>query len=92
MLQAVRFVETPNGHVVLADAEPQLMMREPAARTVRLRLSRALGNMPVLLRCQVGSSMSFNGDPGLQRFAVDPMNESIPVVWVELDPPLREVA
>jgi hypothetical protein len=91
-LQSVRFIETPNGPVVVADTEPQLMMDDVAARRLRTRLSRALGNAPVLLRCQIGSSVSFNGDPGLQRHAVDPMVDAMPSVGIELDPPLREVA
>jgi hypothetical protein len=82
----------PQGPIVVADIPPQLLMDEPAATRLRWRLSRALGEIPVLLRCGIGNSLSFSGDPNLQRYAVGPMIDALPAVRINLGPPLREAA
>ncbi len=88
----VRFIETPNGPIVISDTPPQLLMDEIAATRLRKRLCRNLGDIPVLLRCRIGSSISFNGDPNLQRYAVDPVIDVLPVVGIDLEPSPREAA
>jgi len=92
MQQIVRFVDTPNGPLVVADAEPALLMNEVSARRLRRDLSRALGETPVLLRCQIGSSWSFAGDPSLCRYAVDPLLETLPRVSLDIEPPPQRAA
>lgn len=88
----VRFIETHNGPIVVVDTPPQLLMDEVAATRLRKRLSRTLGDIPVLLHCRIGSSISCNGDPNLQRYAVDPMIEAQPVVGIDLEPSLQNAA
>lgn len=92
MLTTVRFIETPNGPIVVADTPPQLLIDDISATRLRKRLSRTLGEIPVLLRCRIGNSLSFNGDPNLQRHALDPMLDALPVVRIDLDPSLQEAA
>ena len=92
MQTTVRFIETPTGPIVVADIPPRLLMDEPTATRLRGRLSRTLGEIPVLLRCRIGSSVSFNGDPSLQRYAVGPMIDAQPAVRIGLDPSLQEAA
>jgi hypothetical protein len=92
MLQTARFLETPNGPIVVVDVPRQMLRDEVAATRLRHRLSRALGELPVLLRCKTESSVAFNSDPNLQRYAVDPMMDGQPVVRIDLEPSLREAA
>jgi hypothetical protein len=92
MQQIVRFIDTPNGPIVVADAEPKVLGDEIYARKLRQSLCRALGNIPVLLRSQAGGSFSFNGDASLRRYAVDPTVDAMPAVGVDLDPPTRKAA
>lgn len=92
MPQAVRFVDTPNGPIVVVDVEPLLLMDEVSARQHRRSLSRALGNISVLLRCRIGSSVLSNGDLDLQRYATDPYVDIFPLVMVDLEAPIQEAA
>jgi hypothetical protein len=92
MQTTLRFIETPNGPIAVADITPQLLIDEVAATRLRERLTRTLGEIPVLLRCRIGKSLSFSGDPNLQRYAVDPMIDVLPAVRIDLDPSLQEAA
>jgi hypothetical protein len=92
MLQTARFLETPNGPIVVVDLPRQMLKDEASATRLRRRLSRALGEMPVVLRCKTDGSVAFNSDLNLQRYAVDPMMDALPAVRIELEPSLREAA
>ncbi len=92
MLTNVRFVETPNGPVVIADVGALVLLDEIGARRLRQRLSRGLGNARVLLRCPLNNSIAFSGDPNLRRYAVDPVVDSLPVVGIDLEPQWSEAA
>jgi hypothetical protein len=91
MLEA-RFMDTPTGTLVVVDMTPGLLTDEIASRRFRLTLSRALGDISVILRSRVGESLQFSCDPSLRRYAVDPMVDALPVVGVDLHPPLSEAA
>ena len=92
LIQTVRFIHTPNGPIVVADTPPQLLMDEVSATRLRERLSRTLGEIPVLLRCKIGNSLTFSGDPNLQRYAVGSMIDALPAVRIDLEPSLQEAA
>ena len=87
-MHSVRFLDTPNGPIVIADVSPQQLRDEISARLLRKSLSRTLGGAPVLLRCHAGNTFAFSGDPNLQRYAVDPMLEVLPTVEIYLEPGL----
>jgi hypothetical protein len=91
-MQRSCFVETPNTRILVVDIEPQLMMNEPRATRLRKRLSGTLGGMPVLLRCQMGDSFSFNGERHLWRYGVDQMVDVMPPIAIDLDALSSEAA
>jgi hypothetical protein len=86
------FLDTPNGSVVVIDVRLPLLQDEVAAARLRRHISLRLGEQPVLLRCRHGNSFTFNGDPNLRRYAVDPAIDALPVVDIDLDPPSHEAA
>ena len=92
MMQTIRFIETPNGPIAVVETPRHLLADEISATRLRTRLSRTLGDIPVLLRCRTGSSFAFNGPPYLQRYAVDPMFDALPAVDICLRSSLEEAA
>lgn len=92
MMQTIRFIETPNGPTAVAEAPRDLLADVISATRLRMRLSRTLGDIPVLLRCKSGDSFIFNGPPYLQRYAVDPMFDALPAVGICLESSLEEAA
>ena len=92
MHQTARFVDTPNGPIVVVDVDPLLLFDEVAADRYRRKVSRTLGGCQTLLRCQVGSGFLINGEQNLRRFAVDPIVDTLPAVDIDFVPDTRKAA
>jgi hypothetical protein len=88
----VRFLDSPNGPIAIADVEAQILTDELSTRRFRQRLAQALGGLPILMRCQTGSSVQCDGPPSLRRYALDPMVEALPPVGIDLNPPVDKAA
>jgi hypothetical protein len=84
MLLDIRFVDSPNGSIAVADVQPQLVMDKALAPRLCRRLSDALGGMPALLRCQLGDTFVLACEPHLRRYGVDPILDTLQPVKVEL--------
>ena len=80
-----RFIDGPNGPIVVVDVEPQQLADDLAAARFRSDASRALGGAPVLLRCQLGETLAVSGEPHLYRYGVDPVVDVLPVVSLNLE-------
>lgn len=80
-----RFIESPNGPVVIADAQPQVLLDEKLATRVRKHLSTTLGGMPALLRCRLGDTFVLSGGKHLHRYGVDPILEALPLVRISIE-------
>lgn len=91
-MQTIRFIETPNGPIAVAEVPRELLADAIAATRLRMRLSRTLGDIPVLLRCKSGNSFTFDGPPHLQRYAVDPMLDALPAVGFCIEASREEAA
>ncbi len=90
MFFKTRFIGAPDETVVVVDVPMYTFDDRDAAMRLRKCLSRSLGELPVLLRCSGDGSLSYEGEPHLHRFALDPVVDAHPVVNVEI--PLREAA
>lgn len=91
-MQLVRFIETPNGPVLIAEAEQSVVLDDRSSRKLRTTLSVALGGIPVLLRCRIGTSVTLTGEPHLKRYAADPAVDLLPPVGIDLAPLLDRAA
>jgi hypothetical protein len=81
-----RFIESPNGPVVVADAQPQVLMDQKLAVSLCNRLSTTLGGMPALLRCRLGDTFVLSGSEHLRHYGVDPILEALPLVRIDIEP------
>jgi hypothetical protein len=91
--QLVRFVPSPNGPIVVADVRPGVIGDELAGRRLRIQLGRALGDVPVILRCRHnGASFSLDGERNLWSYAVHPTIDLLPAVGIDLNPPATHAA
>jgi hypothetical protein len=84
MILDTRLIESPNGSIAVADVQPLLVMDKALAPHLRGRLSNALGGMPALLRCQLGSVFMLDCEPHLRRYGVDPILDVLPAIKIEV--------
>jgi hypothetical protein len=92
MKQSIRFLETPNGTVVVADVDPLVVMDKPSAERLCKELAAKLGNLPVILRCMLGDSVTWHCDEYLRRYTLDPLLDYLPVVEIHIGGPLADAA
>jgi hypothetical protein len=91
-VRRVVFVAAYDGPVVIEHVDPSALADPDAAERSCRGLSRALGGLPVIQRCASGNAMLFGGDPGLRRFAADPVVDCLPVVELSVRVPLAVAA
>jgi hypothetical protein len=92
MYLEARFISTPNEPIAIVNASPEVLRDTEGAAQLRRSLSRALGQLPVVLRYRQGNVYAIDGDEIGRRYAFDPLVESLPVVGIVLAPRLRKVA
>lgn len=90
MVFATRFIDAFDGPVLVIDVSADTLADQDAATRLRKSLSRTLAELPVLLRSKKAGSLSYEGEPHLHRYAVDPVVDAYPVVNLQI--PLCEAA
>ena len=80
----VRFIDTPDVPIVVVEVAPSVLEDEVGAKRLCKLLSRALGDLPVLLRSTGEQAVRFEGPSHLSRYALDPVVDAYPVVSIEV--------
>jgi hypothetical protein len=78
------FLETCDGPVAIVHARPHDLADADEADRACRRLSRALGDLPVVARCAEGNALLFGGPMHLRRHAADPTVDALPIIEVTI--------
>jgi hypothetical protein len=92
MYLEARFIPTPNEPLVIASVRPELLRDSAASARLRRSLSRSLADLPVALRYRQGNAYAIDGDEPATRYAFDPLLDTLPVIGIVLEPPVRRAA
>lgn len=74
----ISFLSTPNGPIVIVHVEPPQLVDERRAARERARISRLLGDLPVIMRCSLGGHSLLSGDEHLHHYAISAEADTLP--------------